>query len=400
MLKTAGEFNFRVLILLLFPFLTNLFFGLVVWGGKETTDADVWYRIGSTYVEGLAQGDLSVVFLLPDHGPLIYILMGILAKVLSFLGSTNHILAQRLFSAVLACLVSYLTYQLGRQLGGDKVGLLSWFLVYTSLVFIPYEYWLKGSGNMAEINGFRLVFTIMANLEVPYFQFAVAELLMLCMIELSIFYLVKMEENSEVVKPSIFFGLALLVKFSCLPILIITGFFWFLHREDMVWKALTNTARYLGGAVLIAIVFNPVFWSPASFLKFLEFFTSDFARNVSPLHWIILKNLVSSRQGLRQVYLAMYRMMSYPAALFIESWLFQLFVFTILAAFIKKKKLDTHSLLPFFWFCSTYLFFMFNEKTSQVEPYIIHLFLPMALFCSLIWMRLLGRRSTDEVDCN
>lgn len=377
------------------PFLLDLYYGIVVYGNRSSTDDGLYYSSGLIYVEqGIMKGNLTAFLVQCEQPPLAKILMVIPQLILSFFGVpvASEIaprVFERLFSSVCLGLICLATYKIGNRLRDYRSGALAWLLTVAQFFIIPYEVWLRTSIGLAEINGARLVFSAGAGI-IPYFLLCTTELSSIFFICLSVYYLLDPDKKWNLTKAGVCYGFACLTKFSAIPILPAISFFWHLYKTRELRDAALKTSRFILIGLIILFLGNPVFWKIDLFSVFLSRFNLPETRHTSNFPWLILKNLFWDQdEGRRWISYSLLSIWQYPVSLYIESWLLQSFIFLFLYMSLRRKTLSDAQVMPLIWFSVIYCLFGLDVKLAQVEPYADQFFPPLSLFCSISLLTLL-----------
>ena len=358
----------------------------------------MYYRLALDYWAGLLSGDTSVFLAMAEHPPLAILLLGVFHRLLVPFGIESAKLAERGFAAVCLGFVCVVSYWIAARRLGRGAGLVAWLLTAGQLLIIPYEMWAKGPYSRAELNGFTLTWT--GGAAAPYFQFAPTVLSTMVFVSLSMHYLIDHDENGNLVKAGICYGLASLMNQAVPPTLLLVCFLWVSFNEG-VRRAVVKTARYGIIGLVFMVLGNPVFWDIGNLPEFFERFQSGPSAYTAPFgpsvhtanfFYVLLKSMFfggrfygipGGDEALTVVYYVLTGVFLYWVKIFIELWLFQIFLILVLLTAVRGKKAVREQVLFLLWFSVMFFFLSAMFKpVCFVEPHLDYFIPPLALYCT------------------
>ncbi len=381
------------LLFLLFaiPSITDMYLGLVVWKDRMHIDEGLYYRTAGDYLKGIVELDPSKFLSLPEHPPLAIILLGFLRVLLSPLGLDSPRTAERIFAAICLGAVSLVSYLVAYRHRGKRAGLLAWLLTGMQLIIVPYEFWVNGLLNKAEINGFTLTASLWRSGMAPYCQFATMVLSTMIFVSLSIHFLIDYEKKGNLTRAGICYGIASLMN-SAIPATLITICFLWLTYKLGVRRAIAKTFRYGIIGISLLILGNPVLWNLKRLQSSIEVFSAGETAHIANHPYVLLKNqfwggrfhdIPGGDEPLTVAYLVLIGILLYWVKVYLELWLVQLFLILAIYTAIKSRPVKDERVLFLVWFSVMFGFLSMMMKPSGfVEPHIDYFVPPLGLYCA------------------
>ncbi|RLE60979.1 MAG: hypothetical protein DRJ32_02050 [Thermoprotei archaeon] len=213
---------YKIFLVIVIPFLIRLFTWCFLSRIIPLSNYDtfVYLPVGSRYIKGILDHDVSVLLLNCEHPPLAKLLIGLSIYLFGFTNSFN---ASVLLHAMISSIIAYFIYLMGAK-NSERKGLLSWVL----FTFDP----------------FSIHWTI-SWLDIP----------MLMYMTIGIYLLYYTDNKHRYVPAGVMFGLAFLCKYTSILILFI--FIMLSHLFKVINIRYSLKAIAIG---LIILLFNPQFW--------------------------------------------------------------------------------------------------------------------------------------------